>query len=116
MEEKTLLQNVTQNDVKTPMLMKAESRDDEAMRWKRDFGIISASYPEPTFHDQILASKSLTLKGQGSWMFLECWGAESACTTKSRQGNEQMRTFEPTNESVDCWSAMHSYNFIIRVK
>ena len=37
--------------------------------------------------------------------------------TKSRQGNEQMRTFEPTNESANyCWSAMHSYNFIIRVK
>ena len=27
-----------------------------------------------------------------------------------------MKTFEPTNESADCWSAAHSYNFIIRVK
>ena len=45
MAEKTLLQNVTQNDVKTPMLMKAESRDDEAKRWKRDFGIISKLMP-----------------------------------------------------------------------
>ena len=36
--------------------------------------------------------------------------------TKSKQGNEQMRTFEPTNESADCWPATHSYNFIIRVK
>ena len=27
-----------------------------------------------------------------------------------------MRTFEPTNESADCWSAAHSYNFIIRIK
>ena len=29
---------------------------------------------------------------------------------------EQTRTFEPTNDSADCWSATHSYNFIIRVK
>ena len=36
--------------------------------------------------------------------------------TKSKQGNEQTRTFEPTNESADCWLATHSYNFIIRVK
>ena len=36
--------------------------------------------------------------------------------TKSKQGNEQTRSFEPTNESADCWPAMHSYNFIIRVK
>ena len=33
-----------------------------------------------------------------------------------QQGNEQTRTFEPTNESADCWSAMHSYNFNFRVK
>ena len=46
---------------------------------------------------------SLTLT-KGSW------------TTKSKQGTEQMRTFEPTNESADCRSAMYSYNFIIRVK
>ena len=25
------------------------------------------------------------------------------------------RTFEPTNERADFWSAAHSYNFIIRV-
>ena len=37
-------------------------------------------------------------------------------TKESRQGNEQTRTFEPTNESADCWSAAHSCNFIIRVK
>ena len=37
-------------------------------------------------------------------------------STKSKQGNEQTRTFEPTNESADCWPATHSYNFIIRVK
>ena len=36
--------------------------------------------------------------------------------TKSKQGNEQTRTFEPTNESADCRPAIHSYNFIIRVK
>ena len=36
--------------------------------------------------------------------------------TKCRQGNEQTRTFEPTNESADWWPATHSYNFIIRVK
>ena len=36
-------------------------------------------------------------------------------TTESRQGTEQTRTFEPTNESTDYWSAAHSYNFIIRV-
>ena len=36
--------------------------------------------------------------------------------TESRQGTEQTRTFEPTNESEDCWSTTHSYNFIIRVK
>ena len=35
---------------------------------------------------------------------------------RNRQGNEQMRTFEPTNESADCGSAAQSYNFIIRVK
>ena len=52
------------------------------------------------------------------------WGHEwFSCTpitqvihTESRQGNEQTRTFEPTNESADCRSAIHSYNFIIRVK
>ena len=27
-----------------------------------------------------------------------------------------MRAFEPTIESADCWSATHSYDFIIRVK
>ena len=37
-------------------------------------------------------------------------------STKSKQGNEQTRTFEPTNESADCWPATHSYNFITRVK
>ena len=37
-------------------------------------------------------------------------------TTKSRQGSEQTRTFDPTNESADYWSAIHCYNFIIRVK
>ena len=36
--------------------------------------------------------------------------------TKSKQGNEQTRTFEPTKESAVCWSATHSYNFIIRVR
>ena len=35
---------------------------------------------------------------------------------RNRQGSVQMRTFEPTNDSADCWSAMHSYNFLIRVK
>ena len=34
----------------------------------------------------------------------------------NRQGNVQTRTFEPTNESGDCCSAAHSYNFNIRVK
>ena len=33
-----------------------------------------------------------------------------------RQGSVQMRTFEPTNASADCWSFVHSYNFTIRVK
>ena len=33
-----------------------------------------------------------------------------------RQGTEQMRTFDPTNESTDCWSAVHTYLFNIRVK
>ena len=28
----------------------------------------------------------------------------------------KMIGFYPTNESEDCWPAMHSYNFIIRVK
>ena len=37
-------------------------------------------------------------------------------TTKSKQGDEQTRSFEPTNEKADCWPATHSYNFIIRVK
>ena len=27
-----------------------------------------------------------------------------------------MRIFDPTNESANCWSALPSYNFIIRVK
>ena len=36
--------------------------------------------------------------------------------TKSKQGNEQTRSFEPTNESADSWSAAHSYNFIIIVR
>ena len=35
---------------------------------------------------------------------------------RNRQVNEHMRTFEPTNESADCWSAANCYNFIIRVK
>ena len=35
---------------------------------------------------------------------------------RNRQGNEQTRTFEPTNESAGFWSAANSYNFIIRVK
>ena len=35
---------------------------------------------------------------------------------RNRQGNVQTRTFEPNNESEDCWSAAHSYNFVIRVK
>ena len=35
---------------------------------------------------------------------------------RNRQGNEDTRTFEPTNESADCWSAAHRYNFNIRVK
>ena len=35
---------------------------------------------------------------------------------RNGQGNEQTRTFEPTNESEDCWSAAHSYNFMIGVK
>ena len=35
---------------------------------------------------------------------------------RNRQGSVLMRTFEPTNEIADCWSATHSYNFIIRVK
>ena len=33
-----------------------------------------------------------------------------------QQGNEHTKIFEPTNESAVCWSATHSYNFIIRVK
>ena len=37
-------------------------------------------------------------------------------THRIEQGNEQTRTFEPTNERVDCWPAKHSYNFIIKVK
>ena len=37
-------------------------------------------------------------------------------TTESRQGTEQTRTFDLTNESADCWSAAHSHNFNIRVK
>ena len=37
-------------------------------------------------------------------------------TTESRQGTEQTRTFDLDNESADCWSAAHSFNFIIRVK
>ena len=44
------------------------------------------------------------------------WDVSSLSTHRNRQGNEQTRTFEPTNESEDCWSAAHSYNFIIRVK
>ena len=43
-------------------------------------------------------------------------GQLSTAPTKSKQGNEQMRSFEPTNERADCWPASHSYNFIIRVK
>ena len=34
----------------------------------------------------------------------------------NRQGTVQTRTFEPTNESADCWYTTHSYIFIIRVK
>ena len=41
---------------------------------------------------------------------------QDADTTESRQGTEQTRTFDPTNNSADCWSAMHSCNIIIRVK
>ena len=37
-------------------------------------------------------------------------------STESRQETEQTRTFEPTNECADCWSAMDSYDLIIRVK
>ena len=38
--------------------------------------------------------------------------------TESRIGNVHTNTstYETTNESVDSWSAMHSYNVIIRVK
>ena len=35
---------------------------------------------------------------------------------RNRQGSVKTRTFEPTNEGTDFWSASHSYNFIIRVK
>ena len=35
---------------------------------------------------------------------------------ESRHGTEQMRTFDPTNESAICWSAAHCYDFIIGVK
>ena len=37
-------------------------------------------------------------------------------TTESRQGTEQMRTFDQANGSADCWSAEHNHNFIDRVK
>ena len=39
-------------------------------------------------------------------------------STESRQKTEQQtRTFDPTNESADCWSARQSIcNFIIKVK
>ena len=36
--------------------------------------------------------------------------------TESRKGTEKIRTFDPTNESADCWSPVQSYNFIIRVE
>ena len=32
------------------------------------------------------------------------------------QKQTRTRTFEPTNESADCWSTAHINNFIIRVK
>ena len=32
---------------------------------------------------------------------------------ESRQGMEQMRIFDPTNDSADCW---YSYDYIITVK
>ena len=35
---------------------------------------------------------------------------------RNKQGSVQMKTFEPMNESADCWPAAHSFNFIIRVK
>ena len=35
---------------------------------------------------------------------------------ESRHGTEQTRTFDPSNESADCWAAGHSYNLIIRVE
>ena len=35
---------------------------------------------------------------------------------RNRKGSVKTRTFEPTNESADCWYATHSYIFIIRVK
>ena len=37
-------------------------------------------------------------------------------STESRQGAANWRTFAPTNESADCWSAANSYNFNIWVK
>ena len=45
----------------------------------------------------------------------QTWTYSEVVITESRQGIEQTRTFDPTNESADCWSAANSYNFINRV-
>ena len=53
------------------------------------------------------------------WLLPDCLSQDlydKVLSTESRQGTKQTRTFDPTNESADCWSAAHSYNFIIRVK
>ena len=48
--------------------------------------------------------------------FVLNWAIRDPKATKSKQGNELTRTFEPTNECADCWSATNSYDFNIRIR
>ena len=59
---------------------------------------------------------SLFLNTLSIAVFKNCYNQVECRYHRNRQGNVQTRTFEPTNESEDCWSAAHSYNFVIRVK
>ena len=78
------------------------------------------------FSHQSCSEQNLNAKNKSTIIFfdstillMESWGRENICfvtITKSKQGNEQTRSFEPTNQSADYWPATHSYNFIISVK
>ena len=54
--------------------------------------------------------------GRAHVFITDDWKRRYVCSTKSKQGNELTRSFEPTNEKADCWPATYSYNSIIRIK